>query len=89
MESESSWHKCQVISRAGKATGKDKYFFNILDLSNTSLKDINWKTVKEWRYSSEPENIFLTEKAVDENILVAKISEINKWKDNNVFEPEQ
>lgn len=31
---------------------------------------------------------FLTEKAVDENILVAKISEINKWKDN-VFEPEQ
>lgn len=41
MENESPWLKCQVISRIGKATGKQKYFLNILNckiiLSRTQI----------------------------------------------------
>ena len=45
-ENDNTWNKCQLISRAGKATGKYKHYFNVLNLDDNSIKDIGWQTVK-------------------------------------------
>ena len=88
-ENDNTWNKCQFISRAGKATGKYKHYFNVLNLENNSVKDIDWQTIKEWRSLSGPEDVFLSDNIVDDALLEAKIYEIEKWKQNNVFEPVQ
>ena len=46
-ENGNIWNKCQFISRAGKATRKDKHYFNALNLENNSAKDIYWQAIKE------------------------------------------
>ena len=45
-ENDNTWNKFQLISRAGKATGKYKHYFNVLNLDDNSIKDIGWQTVK-------------------------------------------
>ena len=64
------------MSRAGKAAGKCKHYFNVLNLENNSVKDIDWQTVKEWRSLSGPEDISLGENIVNDAVLEAKIYEI-------------
>ena len=88
-ENDNTWNKCQFISHAGKTTGKYKHYFNVLNLENNSVKDIDWQTIKEWRSLSGPEDVFLSDNIVDDALLEAKIYEIEKWKQNNIFEPVQ
>mgnify|MGYP001795813812 CR=1 FL=1 len=85
LENENEWQKCQIISRAGKVTGKYKDFYNILKLNDNSIKDLNWKMVEQWKSYSGQEDIFIVEKTKDEDILAAKVTEINSWKENNVY----
>ena len=44
--------KSQIISRAGKASGKCSSWFNLDDDAVTS---IDWETVKEWKVLSNKE----------------------------------
>ena len=71
-----------------KATGKYKHYFNVLNLENDSVKDIDWQTIKEWRFLSGPEDILPSENIGNDALLEAKIYEIEKW-ERNVFEPVQ
>ena len=80
-ENDNAWNKCRFTSHAGKATGKYKHYFNVLNLENNSVKDIDWQTIKEWRSLSG-----LSGNIVNDALLEAKIYEIEKWKEN-VFEP--
>ena len=80
-ENDNAWNKCQFTSHAGKTTGKYKHYFNVLNLENNSVKDIDWQTIKEWRSLSG-----LSGNIVNDALLEAKIYEIEKWKEN-VFEP--
>ena len=68
-----------MISHAGKATGKYKHYFNVLNLENNSVKDIDWQIIKEWRSLSEPVDIFPSGHIVNDALLKAKIYEIEKW----------
>ena len=88
-ENDNTWNKCQSISCAGKATGMYKHYFSVLNLENNSVKDIDWQTIKEWRSLSGPDDVFLSGNIVNNPLLEAQIYEIEKWKENDVFEPVQ
>ena len=49
----STWKEAIVISRSGKATGKNRFWYNIQDMNNKSLTSINLEEVKEWHYKVE------------------------------------
>ena len=57
-ENGNKWNKCQFISHTWKPTEKYKHYFNVLNLENNSVKDIDWQTIKEWRSLSGPEDVF-------------------------------
>ena len=74
-ENDNTWNKCQFISRAAKATVKYKHYFNVLNLENNSVKEIDWQTIKEWR-SLSGRGYF----SLSDAVLKAKMYEIEKWK---------
>ena len=44
------WKTVHVISRAGKATGKYKYFMNVRDNEEGTVSELDFENgVKEWR----------------------------------------
>ena len=47
----------------------------------------DWQTIKEWIFFSEPEDIFLSDNFENDTLFEAKIYEIEKWKQNIVFQP--
>ena len=57
-----------------------KQYFNVLNLENDFVKDIDWQTIKEWRSLSGPEDIFLKNIGNDA-VLGAKIYEIKNGKE--------
>ena len=49
-------NKCEkvvIISRAGKATGKNKYWFNIKSIDTGSFMSVDLSKVKDWDYLEE------------------------------------
>ena len=68
-----TWKEARVISRAGKATGKNKFWYNIQDMSDKSLTSINLEEVKEWKYKEE-EILYVGKE--DTVILEAKMKEL-------------
>ena len=42
-----------VISRAGKASGKNKYWFNIKDLDDNTMKSLEFENISSWKNLSE------------------------------------
>ena len=45
--------KVVIISRAGKATGKNKYWFNIKSIDTGSFMSVDLSKVKDWDYLEE------------------------------------
>ena len=41
------WTKVTVISRAGKSTGKNKFWLNVKDKEDGSLKSLNFEELSE------------------------------------------
>ena len=54
---------------------KYKHYFNVLNLENNSVKEIDWQTIKEWRFLSGRGYFSLSDA-----VLKAKMHEIEKWK---------
>ena len=78
------WKKCQIISRAGKDSGRYKYWLNIKDMDDFTNTCIDWKNhVSEWS-KLEPDiyDIHL----VDSNYDEAKQKELENWKRMDVYE---
>ena len=59
-----------------------KHCFNVLNLENNFVKDIDWQIVNEWRSLVGQQDNFLSDNIINDTILEAKIYEIEKWKDN-------
>ena len=70
-----------VISRAGKATGKNKYWMNIKDLENGAFKSINCEEIDEWRLNNEV--ILLADH--NHSTIETKHLEIQNWKYHKVY----
>ena len=85
----SEWTKVQVISRAGKVTGKYRNHFNIPNLANNSISCVDWeKDIHRWKYVENNEEVIVGEHMIDDcEALDAKLEELGKWKANKVYEP--
>ena len=67
------------ISRAGKASGKNRNWYNIKNLINNTLSSVNWDMVSSWEPSHIDETFFPTstdttdtEKAMLEELATRK-----------------
>ena len=43
------WKKAMILSRAGKSSGVNKYWFNIKDLKDGSVKSVDFENIKSWK----------------------------------------
>ena len=73
-----------VYITSWKSHREYKHCFNVLNLENNFVKDIDWQIVNEWRSLVGQQDNFLSDNIINDTILEAKIYEIEKWK-NNVF----
>ena len=85
----SEWTKVQVISRAGKVTGKYRNYFNICNIVNNSISCVDWdKGIHRWKYVENNEEVLIGEHMIDDcEVLDAKLEELGKWKTNKACEP--
>ena len=85
----SGWAKVQVISRAGKVTGKYRSLFNIRNIANNSISCVDWdKDIHRCKYVENNEEVLIGEYMIDDcEVLGAKLEELGKWKANKVYEP--
>ena len=75
-----------VIGRAGKATGQNKYWFNIKNLDTRNFYSIDFNKVKKWKYLQEEILINYSNDSKNIKISDAKMKEISNWKHHKVFE---
>ena len=84
-----NWQTAQVLSKGGKASGKNKYYYNIQVEGEELPKGVHWdKHVDVWRLAESVENIVLFSKCgeLKESVIAAKESELDNWKSNSVYE---
>ena len=83
-ESESNlWKRAVVMSRAGKATGRNKYWFNVKDLDNDSMRSVDFENVSSWKNINEE---VLISKNETFEVTEAKLRELENWKNNKVYQ---
>ena len=82
-----SWIESVVLSRGGKATGKNWAYLNVQDKGECQKKGIffdkdvqEWKSLEEVELSSTPESHHLAQ------VERAKLTELANWKSFNVYE---
>ncbi|CAF2215336.1 unnamed protein product [Rotaria magnacalcarata] len=84
-----SWKSAEVISKAGKATGINKLCMNLKDLKDNSLSCVDFGRIKEWKQldnDSMEENSALLAGFDDDELLKAKMIELDNWKKLSVYE---
>ena len=84
---EETWHEAVIISKAGKSTGRNKFYLNIKDYDEDHPKCIDWENgVKIWKPSTENqivEEILITKKVQSRGDIVAgKLRELENWSAN-------
>ena len=75
------WKEAIVISRVGKATGKNKYWMNIKDLEDGTFKSINFDKIDQWRLKGEV--ILLAYN--NHSTIEAKHLELQNWRYHKVY----
>ena len=70
-----------IISRAGKASGKNKYWFNVKDLEDDTVKSVDFENIRSWKNLNE--EVLLCKNETFE-VVEAKLRELENWK-NNVY----
>ena len=76
------WLEAQDIKQSRKASGKNRWWYNVRDLKDGSLKSINLAEVKEWKYKEEE---VLLSSAIDKTeVLVAKRQELENLRKHEV-----
>lgn len=76
----------KILSRAGKVNSKKwKDSYNIKNLENGEIKWIDLREHKEFKKIPEIEETLLVN-CDGEDVLKAKIKELDSWKDNGVYE---
>ena len=78
------WKRCLILSRAGKASGVNKFWINVRNIDDNTEECIDWKNdIQEWKVSNN--NVFLAT-GRDFGYEAAKETELNNWKKMNVYE---
>ena len=89
------WKTVHVISRAGKASGKYKYFMNVRDNEEGKVSELDFENdVKEWREITNEDHQKMDEvlysslekEREKELVAVAKKNELDNWKRECVYE---
>ena len=84
------WIEAKILSRGGKSTGQNKYYFNIMNNEDQIKLGINLELVDfeiiEKDNSEEVEAVFVSkERHSDADIIEAKTKELQNWKDFGIF----
>ena len=77
------WRKATVISRAGKSAGKNKFWLNVKDKEDGSLKSLNFEELSEWIPFDD--EVLINTSYESEEVTRAKLDELESWKRNNVY----
>ena len=72
-----------VLGRAGKTTGKNKYWYNVQN-DDQSLESLNFERITEWN-EIPTESILLTQVSDQIDVKAAKIKELDNWKIHDVY----
>ena len=72
-----------LLGRAGKATGKSKYWYNVQN-DDQSFESLNFERITE-RNEIPTESILLTQVSDQTDVKAAKIKELDNWKIHNVY----
>jgi len=87
MPASDVWHRAVIKGRAGKASGKYKHWFNVMDEETSEEKSLDFSVLK-WKKSTNDENP--REESVkivtDEKTLQAKESELEKLREFDTYE---
>ena len=75
------WTMADVLGRGGKAKGINKNYVNLR--TGDEEYGLDWKEVEEWCPIREEATVLITESS---DHYLAKMSEIDRWKDNEVFD---
>ena len=72
--------KALIIGRAGKATGQNKFWFNIKNIETANLSSIGFSKIKKLEVFRRRSLVNDTSDSADIQILDAKMKEIENWK---------
>ena len=80
VKKEDSWQEAIVINRAGKTTGRNKFWMNIKRVPQEDMKSLNFEELHEWHIKNES---VLMSKSERHDVLEAKQSskELKNWID--------
>ena len=78
--------KVVIISQAGKANGKNKYWYNIKSIYTGNFMSVDFSKVNDWDYLEKVLINNITESDNIIEILTAKRNEFENWKDHKAFE---
>lgn len=97
LSKDDKWIPANIVSRAGKATGKYKDHWNIERLDDNSIGELDFNQISEWRIRSSPldeqddvclafdmPRVFLSE--VNDDVLNAKLKELENWIKEDVYQ---
>ena len=73
-----------IISRAGKAKGKNNSWFNVKDITQDEKISIDFSEIKRWKKCEEVLIVIPSDNNVE--ILEATQAELNSWIKQNVYE---
>ena len=89
LEGHDVWYEGTVIGKAGKSTGENKYFLNIIydapDFAAGQSACVNWeKDVEEWKTLENHAVVLMAESG--DRFFEAKMKELESWRANNVYD---
>ena len=62
-------------------------WYNVRDLNTREISSISWDAVRKWRPISNSEYVLISTNDMNsEDLLNAKLEELKKWRDSDVYE---
>ena len=75
----------KIVSRAGKVSGKYANWLNVIDTDTNNAESVNWDFIEEWKEIPNEEAL-ISENFNPDDVFAAKLAEIERWKEYQVFE---
>ena len=87
VQNADGWTKATVLGRAGKATGKNKYWYNLQDDISKETKSVNLDQV-QWQLITDDANVnsVLKQNTISSKDTSAKLAELQKLQDFNTYQ---
>ena len=87
VQNADEWTKATVLDRAGKATGKNKYWYNLQDDISKEKKSVNQDQV-QWQLITDDANVnsVLKQNTISSKDTSAKLAELQKLQHFNTYQ---